>query len=88
MVDFDREFIVRSINKVIYMVTEGLEYREEVDEKGVIFIFEKSEKSKEITDKYKKMLQGEEVMVNLTKFMEVSREINNVIREYRIKERS
>lgn len=83
MIDFDREFIVRSINKVIYMVTEGLKYREEVDEKGVIFIFEKREKSKEITDKYKKMLQGEEVMVNLTKFMEVSREINSKVREYR-----
>lgn len=83
MVDFDREFVVKSINKVIYMITEGLEYRDEIDEDGVLFIFPKSEESKAITYNYKRMLQGEEVTVNLTKYMEVSREINNKIREYR-----
>jgi len=83
MVDFDREFIVRSLNKAIYMVTEGVEYREEIDENEVIFIFPKSEESKEITYNYKRMLQGEEVTVNLTKYMEVSREINNKVRECR-----
>lgn len=83
MLDFDREFVVKSINKVIYMITEGLEYRDEIDEDGVLFIFPKSEESKAITYNYKRMLQGEEVTVNLTKYMEVSREINNKIREYR-----
>ncbi|WP_346913781.1 DUF5659 domain-containing protein [Clostridium sp.] len=83
MVDFDREFIARSINKVIYFVTMGLEYREEVEDNEVIFIFQKSEESKEINDKYKRMLQGEEITVNLTRYMQVSREINGKVREYR-----
>lgn len=83
MIDFDREFVVKSLNKVIYLVTEGLEYREEINENEVLFIFEKSEESNKISDKYKRMLNGEEVMINLTKYTEVNREINNKIREYR-----
>lgn len=83
MVDFDREFITKSINKVIYLVTEGLEYREEINENEVLFIFEKSEESNKISDKYKRMLNGEEVMINLTKYTEVSREINSKVKKLR-----
>lgn len=83
MVNFEKEFAVKSIYKTIYMITEGLDYREEIEENEIIFIFQKSEESQKISDNYKKMLNGENIMVNLTKYKQVTREINNKISEYR-----
>ena len=83
MIDFHREFCTKSLNKVIYLATEGLDYRTVIEENELIFVFEKSEKSSVISNNYNRILKGEEISVNLTKYMQVSREINNVIREYR-----